>query len=410
MFHFQDICYCFEINTDDSNHKYIQDKPIIERPIPSRKKKYGPKTQTKLEAMAEKDTIINAAQRKRNANDTFECIEENKSHEENITEEDNSRKTIDEMREKFVSQKEKYEEIINGKENTITSLLDQIKGKENENENLAGTNELCNKHLVDEKKEWKNILEERDNTINLMLKNIENIQNQYNEMKEQYVRTIADQKKISNELQQITNTFFGPIEITTNLTQDEKLTLNDCIEFISLNSTVRSNISARNKGIQMKIKAINRLLATRENAYKTCECKNDAKKNQMKKILFLVVLDIAKLQTTPNGEKRFARTAFKKRIADDQFKIESEKQAIRKLIKNNYKNEYSEILSRMSRYCNSVKLNEESRNIKPLDVSEDIFKVNIITFFERKGLNFDDIEIAAMNDDDTNVYLKYFPS
>lgn len=130
----------------------------------------------------------------------------------------------------------------------------------------------------------------------------------------------------------------------------------------------------------------------------------------MKKILFLVVLDIAKLQTTPSGEKKFARRAFKKRIADDQFKIESEKQAIRKLIKNNYKSEYSEILSRMSRYCNGVKLNEESRNIKPLDVSEDVFKVNIISFFEGKGLNFDDIEIAAMNDDDTNVYLKYFPS
>lgn len=268
---FKIICYRFEIDTDDSNYKYIQDKPIIERPIPSRKKKYGPKTQTKLEAMAEKDNIINAAQRKRNANGTFECIEENKSHEGNFTEEDNCRQTIDEMREKLVSQKEKYEEIINGKERTITSLLEQMKGKENENGTLAETNELCDKRLVDEKQKWKNILEERDSTINFMLKNVENIQNHYNEMKEQYVRTIADQKKITNELQQITNTFFGPIEITADLTQDEKQTLNDCIEFINLNSSVRSNISARNKGIQMKIKAINRLLATRENAYKTCE-------------------------------------------------------------------------------------------------------------------------------------------
>ena len=44
----------------------------------------------------------------------------------------------------------------------------------------------------------------------------------------------------------------------------------------------------------------------------------------------------------------------------------------------------------------------------PINVSEDIFKTNVIKFFEEKGLNFDKVDILPMNDDETREYLMYF--
>lgn len=97
------------------------------------------------------------------------------------------------------------------------------------------------------------------------------------------------------------------------------------------------------------------------------------------------------------------------RIADDQFKVESEKNAIGRLVQNNYKSEYSHILTRMLRYCNSVKMKEESEKVEPINVPEDVLEMNIIPFFEGKGLKFENIEIKPMAKETEDLYSKQFP-
>lgn len=119
-------------------------------------------------------------------------------------------------------------------------------------------------------------------------------------------------------------------------------------------------------------------------------------------------LDIKTLEATSAGEKRSVRKAFKKRIADYQYEINTDIEVIRKFMQNRYNKEYSDILAKMSRYCHSVKLNEESLNIKPIEVSEDVLESDIVQFFVEKGLNFDDVEILPMNDDDHKEYSKFF--
>lgn len=124
---------------------------------------------------------------------------------------------------------------------------------------------------------------------------------------------------------------------------------------------------------------------------------------------FSFSLDKARLLTTSTGAKRLVRTAFKKRIADDQYKINSEKEAVRKLMKHNHKEEYSHLLAKISRYCN-IKQQEEIENVEPINVPEYIFNANIIRFFEDNGLSFDNIEILPMNEEEGNEYYKLFPN
>lgn len=104
--------------------------------------------------------------------------------------------------------------------------------------------------------------------------------------------------------------------------------------------------------------------------------------------MFVFSSDQKRIRATPSDEKQSLRRLFKMNIADDQYKIESEKKAIRTLIQYNYKEEYSRLLEKMSRICNTIKNNEEIRNIKPMNVPEEIFEVDITDFFEQKGLNF----------------------
>lgn len=61
------------------------------------------------------------------------------------------------------------------------------------------------------------------------------------------------------------------MEVTSDLTKEEKETLNKCVEFINLNSTLHANVGAMNKAIQKKITTINSLMDAREKLYGTCK-------------------------------------------------------------------------------------------------------------------------------------------
>lgn len=126
-------------------------------------------------------------------------------------------------------------------------------------------------------------------------------------------------------------------------------------------------------------------------------------------ILFVFPSDQKRIMATPSGEKRSLRRLFKIIIADAQYKIESEKKAIQTLMQYNYKEEYSRVLEKMSRFCNTIKNNEEIRNINPMNVPEEIFEVDITDFFEKKGLNFSSIYIKPMDEHDTKEYAGLFP-
>lgn len=152
----------------------------------------------------------------------------------------------------------------------------------------------------------------------------------------------------------------------------------------------------------------------REKLYITCKLKiyameyEKTEQTEKKHTLFLFLLDGTRWHAASSDERKSLTKAFKKRVADDQHKIGCEKESIRKLIKNRYKEEYSDVLAKMSRYCNSVKQDAEKENVMPINVSEDIFKVNIVKYFEEKGLKFDKVNISPMNEDETNEYLKFF--
>lgn len=122
-----------------------------------------------------------------------------------------------------------------------------------------------------------------------------------------------------------------------------------------------------------------------------------------------VIVKLKGMKHETMEKKRKVTYLFKQRIADDQFKVESEKNAIGRLVQNNYKSEYSHILTRMLRYCNSVKMKEESEKVEPINVPEDVLEMNIIPFFEGKGLKFENIEIKPMAKETEDLYSKQFP-
>lgn len=115
------------------------------------------------------------------------------------------------------------------------------------------------------------------------------------------------------------------------------------------------------------------------------------------------------MMATPEGEKRILRRLFKMRITDDQFQIEGEKVAIRRLVLYNYKEEYSSLLAKMSRICNTIKQNEKIRNINPMNVPDEIFEVDITDFFIQKGLDLSSVDIKPMNEHETKEYARFFP-
>lgn len=111
--------------------------------------------------------------------------------------------------------------------------------------------------------------------------------------------------------------------------------------------------------------------------------------------------------TDESKERRRIKNIFKKRVADDQYLIKSELEYIRKMMKNDYKDQYADVLTKMLRYCNTIR--EEERRVRPISVPEALFKTNIIPFFQHQNLNFDGIDIAPMDENTAREYFKLFP-
>lgn len=216
----------------------------------------------------------------KNASETFECMGKDERDEGFIAEKDS---IINEMRVKLadkddliknltekcrknddlwvIAEKEKYEAIINAKEQAIASLLQQVKEKVQENKILVENIEQCKKdHIAEKERNMKN-----------ELKIAEDFQKKCDEIEKKYEEKVEENNKISKELQHIKGTFLDPVDKLDDLTGEQIEVMNECFEFIRLNSKTPSTVKARNKSIQMKINAINRYVDACETLFDKCK-------------------------------------------------------------------------------------------------------------------------------------------
>lgn len=275
LFHLFISCPCLKINTDDRNYECVQDKPIIERPIPSPKRTASKNT----------GTI------KRTTEDEIQI---------DVTNDTNSNANLEETK--------NYEDIIAKHESTIKSMVGQLKVKEIEIENLMKKCENKDvteqyEQILNEKAKWEKIDEQKENTIESMRKKLEEketaienlkkkhendriaikqklveqtdknekIMDEMEKLKLKYEKSVEEENKLSRKLQQITTNFLGPTDTTVDLSDEEKKTLKTCVEFINLNSTLRASVASRNKSIQKKINSIKSHEAASKRAYEECE-------------------------------------------------------------------------------------------------------------------------------------------
>lgn len=217
--------------TGDRNYEYIQDKPIIERPIQYSQKR--------------RSNVVNAVE------DQIE---------------------------------QKYQKLIDEHEKTIKSMSEKLEQKDKITENLEKMKHLeeidnLNKRYTKNMEEKEKMIEElrkklkqkEEQTENLK-KRIENSEALAAKEKDKY--DFAKLQKIIDdttaELQQMKDRFLAPIETSIVLSENENEILMDCVEFMHLNATVRANLATRNKAIAKKISSIEKIVNGSGKLYKKC--------------------------------------------------------------------------------------------------------------------------------------------
>lgn len=217
-----------KINADDKNYEYVQDKPIIERPLAKRTAFKNNETQKVMK----------------------------KENQINVTDDTNSNEL----------QKD-YEEQIAKQECIIKLMREQLKEKENTIEGLKKKYEHCEHDFLEQTGKCKQIMEENAKLEIVYKEREKTIQN----LQKKFEKSIEENSKLSSELQEIKNTYFGPTDTTVNLTEAEKKTLQECVDFISINSLVPAKITLRNRGIEKKLRSINSIETESKNLYAKCE-------------------------------------------------------------------------------------------------------------------------------------------
>lgn len=199
--------YIFK-DEEHHDHEYVQDKPIIERPLAFTPKRTNPsKTNTSGD-----DDMIQIDEK---------IATSSELNGEGIIPE--QKETINSMASEFGDLKRKYEEAIQ-----------KLNEKENQIERLKKNDEKSQEELKEKENEIK-------------------------KLEKKYKDAIEKRNENSRKLEQIDTKFFGPIDTDFDLSEEEKLTLQECCEFIKLNSTIRASLTTRNKSIQRKIIAIEKI-------------------------------------------------------------------------------------------------------------------------------------------------------
>lgn len=77
------------------------------------------------------------------------------------------------------------------------------------------------------------------------------------------------------------------------------------------------------------------------------------------------------------------------------------------MLESGFKEEYRSLLTKMLRFCNNMK--EEEEQVKYVDFDKDIFDLDIMPFFAEKGLNFKDAVAKPMSEESEILFAKLFP-
>lgn len=117
---------------------------------------------------------------------------------------------------------------------------------------------------------------------------------------------------------------------------------------------------------------------------------------------------ISKLNETSatNQYRRELKMIFKKRILDDQYKINSEKNYIRKILACEFKEEYRSVLTKMLRFCNYI--GEDKAQVGHMDFDKDILDFDIIPLFAEKGFDFQNMAVEPMDEEVEKYFAKLF--
>lgn len=124
-------------------------------------------------------------------------------------------------------------------------------------------------------------------------------------------------------------------------------------------------------------------------------------------MVFLSVLtQLLKMKTSE--EKREATDLLKQRILDDQYKINSEKNIIRNLLKCDFKEEYRTVLAKMHRFCTEIWRRDEQGT--HLDFDRNILDLDIIPFFEDNLImKLKNATVKSMGSEAEKAFEKIFP-
>lgn len=110
--------------------------------------------------------------------------------------------------------------------------------------------------------------------------------------------------------------------------------------------------------------------------------------------------------TSTNQEKREVKMIFKKKLLDDQYKINSEKIHICKMLECDFKEEYRSVLTKMLRFCNNIEKDNDQKG--HLEVDKDILDLDIIPFYAARGLNFQNMAVSPMNEEAEKSFANLF--
>lgn len=236
------------LDEEHSDHKYVQNKPIIERPTPKRNSRIKSST-----TIGDQSQELNDIQIDEKIATSSELNGEGIIAEQKVT--------IKSMESEIENLKKKYEEAI-----------EKLNEKEDQIENLKKKHELNGGEKVTIIKSMQSEIENLNKKNEEAIEELNKKENQIENLEQKYKEAVKKGNKSSLKLEKIETMFFGPIDANVNyLSKDEKQTLERCWEFIKQNSTIRSNLTTRIKAINMKIKSMKSIEANAQELYLKCK-------------------------------------------------------------------------------------------------------------------------------------------
>lgn len=280
--------FCENANEEHHDREYVQDKPIIERPVSSVPKRNRTKTNDEKSAgsptphssndLNDNDDIENL---KKRYDETIEKL--NEKLNEKQTEIENMKKHDSELQEELKRKDDELENLKKQHDETIGKLNEKL--TEQEYQNNGKLHEEALKRKDNELENLKKQLELANNRVKLLLSTskeafkshaeaLKTKENEIESWKKKYEEVVEKEAEISHRLEEIKDMFFKQITTKVDLSIDEKQSVKDCLEFINMNAVSESTPKTRNKAIKKVTRKIRNLETNAKYIYfNKCKCK-----------------------------------------------------------------------------------------------------------------------------------------